>query len=52
MSYRELYNNWLKCPYFDEGTKAELKAIEGDEKESKTDFTLNLNLVQQDLEEL
>ena len=33
MSYKELYNEWLENPYFDEGTKEELRAIENDEKE-------------------
>ena len=42
MSYRELYNNWLESPYFDEGTKAELKAIEGDEKEIEDRFYTEL----------
>ena len=31
--YRARYEEWLSNPYFDEETKAELKAIEGDEKE-------------------
>ena len=42
MSYRELYNNWLESPYFDEETKAELKAIEGDEKEIEDRFYTEL----------
>ena len=42
MSYRELYNNWLESPYFDERTKAELKAIEGDEKEIEDRFYTEL----------
>ena len=42
MSYRELYNNWLESPYFDEGTKAELNAIEGDEKEIEDRFYTEL----------
>ena len=33
MSYQEEYRKWLEDPWFDDETKAELKAIEGDEKE-------------------
>ena len=36
MDYKELYNEWLSNPYFDEETKEELKAIESDEKEIET----------------
>lgn len=38
MSYKELYNEWLENPYFDEGTKEELRAIENDEKEIEERF--------------
>ena len=38
MDYKELYKDWLENPYFDENTKAELKAIEQDEKEIKERF--------------
>ena len=38
MGYKELYNEWLENPYFDEETKAELRAIEGDEKEIEERF--------------
>ena len=31
--YRKAYEEWLNDPYFDEGTRAELKAIENDDKE-------------------
>ena len=31
--YMKIYQEWLSNPYFDEATKAELKAIEGDENE-------------------
>ncbi len=30
MDYKEIYNEWLENPYFDEDTKAELKAITDD----------------------
>ena len=30
MDYKELYNEWLSNPYFDEETKEEFKAIESD----------------------
>lgn len=33
MDARKMYEEWLNDPYFDEGTKAELRAIAGDEKE-------------------
>ena len=33
MDYRSIYEQWCTDPYFDETTKAELKALEGDEKE-------------------
>ncbi len=38
MDYKELYKDWLENPYFDENTKAELKAIEQDENEIKERF--------------
>ena len=38
MDYKKLYEEWLSNPYFDEGTKAELKAIEQDENEIKERF--------------
>ena len=42
MSYRELYHDWLESPYFDEETKAELKAIKDDEKEIEDRFYTEL----------
>ncbi|MDE6699071.1 MAG: phospho-sugar mutase [Lachnospiraceae bacterium] len=42
MSYKELYNQWLSNPYFDEATKAELKSIENDEKEIEDRFYTEL----------
>lgn len=42
MSYRELYNDWLESPYFDEETKAELEAIKDDEKEIEDRFYTEL----------
>lgn len=38
MDYKEIYSQWLQNPYFDEDTKQELKAIEGDDKEIKERF--------------
>lgn len=38
MDYRKLYEEWLEDSYFDEATKAELKAIESDENEIKERF--------------
>ncbi|MBR1757624.1 MAG: phospho-sugar mutase [Lachnospiraceae bacterium] len=42
MGYREVYESWLANPYFDEATKAELKAIEGNEKEIEDRFYRDL----------
>lgn len=38
MSYKDTYQFWLEDAYFDEATKAELKAIENDEKEIEDRF--------------
>ena len=38
MDYKKEYEFWLNDPYFDEDTKAELKAIAGDEKEIEDRF--------------
>ena len=38
MGYRETYQQWLENPYFDEDTKKELKALEGNEKEIEDRF--------------
>lgn len=38
MDFRAEYQKWITDPYFDENTKAELKAIEGDEKEIEDRF--------------
>jgi len=42
MSYKKLYEEWLTNPYFDEETKAELKAIANDEKEIEERFYTEL----------
>ncbi len=42
MSYMENYKMWLENPYFDEATKAELKALEGDDKEIQERFYRDL----------
>ena len=42
MSYMEIYKEWLANPYFDEATKEELKAIEGNEKEIEDRFYTEL----------
>ena len=42
MSYMELYKEWLSNPYFDQQTKEELKAIEGNEKEIEDRFYTEL----------
>lgn len=40
--YMKIYQEWLSNPYFDEDTKAELCAIEGDENEIKERFYMDL----------
>ena len=42
MGYMESYREWLENPYFDEETKAELKAIQNDEKEIRERFYADL----------
>ena len=42
MDYKEIYNQWLENPYFDETTKEELKAIKDDENEIKERFYMDL----------
>ena len=38
MDYRQEYEKWCNDPYFDDDTKAELKALAGDEKEIEDRF--------------
>lgn len=38
MSYKEVYESWLNNPYFDEDTKKELQALEGNDKEIEDRF--------------
>lgn len=42
MEYKEMYNEWLDNPYFDEGTKEELRSIAADEKEIEERFYMDL----------
>ena len=42
MDYREIYEQWLVNPYFDEATKEELKGISEDENEIKERFYMDL----------
>ena len=42
MDYKEIYNQWLENPYYDEATKEELKAIKDDENEIKERFYMDL----------
>ncbi len=42
MGYKEMYESWLANPYFDEATKAELKGIEGNDKEIEDRFYTEL----------
>lgn len=42
MDYKNVYEEWLSNPYFDEDTKAELRAIAEDEKEIKERFYAEL----------
>ncbi len=40
--YKKIYEEWLSNPYFDEDTKAELRAIADDEEEIKERFYMDL----------
>lgn len=40
--YMKIYQEWLSNPYFDEATKEELRAIEGNENEIKERFYMDL----------
>ena len=40
--YMKIYQEWLSNPYFDEATKEELRAIEGNENETKERFYMDL----------
>ena len=40
--YMKIYQEWLSNPYFDEATKKELRAIEGNENEIKERFYMDL----------
>ena len=42
MGYKEMYQEWLNNPYFDEATKAELRDIAADEKEIEERFYMDL----------
>lgn len=42
MSYKEVYRQWCTDPYFSEETRAELKSIEGNEKEIEDRFYKSL----------
>ena len=42
MSHQEVYKQWCTDPYFSEETRAELKSIEGNEKEIEDRFYKNL----------
>ena len=42
MDYKEVYEQWLANPYFDEATKEELKKIASDENEIKERFYADL----------
>lgn len=44
MDYKKNYEEWLSNDYFDEATKAELKAIKDDENEIKERFYADLEL--------
>ena len=52
MDFRAEYEKWCTDPYFDEATKAELKALNGNDKEIEDRFTALLSLVQPDFAEL
>ena len=41
MSYREVYEKWCNDPYFDEASREELKALEGNEAEIVSTVSLS-----------
>ncbi len=42
MDYKQMYQQWLDNPYFDEATKEELRGIAGDEREIEDRFYMDL----------
>ena len=42
MDYKQMYEEWLSNPYFDEATKEELRGIAGDEQEIRERFYADL----------
>ena len=40
--YKAIYNEWLSNPYYDEETRKELAAIQGDDKEIMERFHMDL----------
>ncbi len=42
MNYKDIYNEWLNNPYFDEETKKELRSIAEDENDIKERFYMDL----------
>ena len=42
MTYKDTYNEWVRNPYFDETTRAELKSISGQDKEIEDRFYKDL----------
>lgn len=42
MDYKEIYEEWIKNPYFDEETTKELEAIKDDDQEIKERFSVDL----------
>ena len=42
MDYKAIYEEWLSNPYFDDGTKEELRAIADDDNEIKERFYKDL----------
>ena len=47
MSYREVYEKWCNDPYFDEASREELKALEGNEAEIEDRFYRQLESARQ-----
>ncbi|MCI8513675.1 MAG: phospho-sugar mutase [Lachnospiraceae bacterium] len=43
MEYKDIYEEWLRNPYFDEATKSELRAIADDENEIRERFYTELS---------
>ena len=47
MDYREVYEQWLANPYFDDATKEELKNIAEEENEIKESYLMDIYILKE-----